>query len=132
MADEPKKDDDVPAAGNGNGSGAGHGSGSTADAALNERLNTVLLAIIEREIGRGEPRSEEDWRQLREMAIGHAQGPQLVDSFEEVLDRANREMLDRFGAPGMDLARIRGSVVTLIRDSLAKKLGLAPGGVKES
>ena len=116
MADPGKKDTDP-------------GKKDTGDA--NERLNAILLGIIEREVGRAEPRRSEDWKTLREMAARHPTGSELVATFESVIDRCNQELVSRFGAQGLDVARLRESVVMLIRVSLAKKLGL--GGVaKES
>jgi hypothetical protein len=128
MADQPKKDEAAAAS-----AVAGTG-GSGPDRAVpeNERLNAILLGIIEREVGRGEPRRAEDWNTLREMAVAHAAGIELVATFEGVIDRCNREMIGRFGAHGVDLTRLRESVVMLIRVSLAKKLGLDNAPVRES
>jgi len=118
-----------PAKKDGNGTPAG---GGTADVAANERLNAVLLAIIEREIGRAEPRRPADWQTLEQMAVGHESGAELVATFKGVIDRCNEELVQRFGAHGVDLSRLRDSVVMLIRVSLARKLGLSGVREKES
>ncbi len=132
MADPGKKDADErgpDAAAGGNGKGADWTPRSRED---NERLNAILLGIIEREVGRGEARRPEDWSTLRQMALAHPSGPQLVATFEGVIDRCNQELVNRFGAHGVDLGRLRESIVMLIRVSLAKKLGLAGAAAKES
>jgi hypothetical protein len=128
MADQPKKDE-ARASSDVAGSG---GSRPERAVSENERLNGILLGIIEREVGRGEPRRAEDWNTLRELAATHAAGMELVASFESVIDRCNREMIGRFGAHGVDLTRLRDSVVMLIRISLAKKLGLDNAPARES
>lgn len=144
MADPEKKDEDArssggagesggSSAGNGNGNGGAHAGGHPQAAGVdNEHLNAILLAIIEREIGRGEPRHPEQWQRLREMAVGQPSGQELVSTFEGVIDRCNEELTKRFGAHGVDLTRLRESVVMLIRVSLAKKLGLSGIRPKES
>jgi hypothetical protein len=144
MADPEKKDEHAHSsgaaedsagngAGTGNGNGTANGSGrSQASGVDNEQLNAILLAIIEREIGRGEPRRPEQWQTLREMAVGQPSGQELVSTFEGVIDRCNDELTKRFGAHGVDLTRLRESVVMLIRVSLAKKLGLSGIRPKES
>ncbi len=132
MADPEKKDAVEPgpeAVGGGNGKGGEWTPRTRED---NERLNAILLGIIEREVGRGEARRAEDWERLRQMAVVHPSGPQLVATFEGVIDRCNQELVNRFGAHGMDLARLRESIVMLIRVSLAKKLGLGGAAAKES
>jgi hypothetical protein len=128
MADQPKQGETKSSsdiAGNG-------GSRPERAVSENERLNGILLGIIEREVGRGEPRRAEDWDTLRELAAAHASGMELVTSFESVIDRCNREMIGRFGTHGVDLTRLRESVVMLIRISLAKKLGLGNAPARES
>lgn len=131
MADPEKKDAEErgpePAAG-----GNGRGAEWPRNRAENERLNAILLGIIEREVGRGEARRGEDWDRLRQMALVHPSGPQLVDTFEGVIDRCNQELVSRFGAHGVDLTRLRESIVMLIRVSLAKKLGLGAAASRES
>jgi hypothetical protein len=137
MPDQPKKgekDVSADAAGNGNGGastagGRGEGRPVIAEA---ERLNDLLLGIIEREIGRGEPRRPEEWATLRELAVRHSTGTELVETFRSVIDRCNDEMINRLAVKGLDLRRLRESVVMLIRISLAKKLGLAGNAARES
>ncbi len=89
-----------------------------------QQLSELLLGIVEREIGRGEERRPEDWSRLRTLAVGHRGAAELVTSLEEVLQQAAQEMASHARA-GVDLARIRESVVQLIRVSLLKKLGLS-------
>ncbi len=136
MADQPKKGEENTAAAAGN----GNGNGATASAAgqptpvvtETERLNDLLLGIIEREIGRGEPRRPEDWATLRELAVRHATGMELVASFQSVIDRCNQELVNHLAVQGIDISRLRDSVVMLIRISLAKKFGLAGSVARES
>ncbi len=133
MSDEPKKGEEKASAGaNGNGNGTPAAGQPVATIAENERINDLLLGIIEREIGRGEPRRPEDWATLRELAVGHPNGVQLVATFQGVIDGCNHEMVDRLGVQGIDVGRLRQSVVMLVRISLAKKLGVTPAAVKES
>jgi len=133
MPDRPKMGEDKASA-----EAAGNGGGTTARAEATtvinetERLNDLLLGIIEREIGRAEPRRPEDWATLRELAVGHPNGMELVTTFQGMIDRCNEEMVNRLGVQGIDLRRLRDSVVMLIRISLAKKLGLTPAAVRES
>ena len=131
MGEPGKKDADGPSP---EAAGAGNGQAAQAERAgdANERLNAILLGIIEREVGRGEPRRAEEWKTLREMAERHPNGSELVTTFEGVIDRCNHELVSRFGAHGNDVTRLRESVVMLIRVSLAKKLGLGGSPAKES
>ncbi len=126
MSDQPTKKRQPPSPGFGGNGIPRIKAGSQA----NERLNDLLLGIVEREIGRAEPRRTEDWDTLRRLAVGHPSGAELVTTLEGVIDRCNQEMTARFGGHGADLTKLRDSVVMLIRVSLAKKLGLGP--VKES
>jgi hypothetical protein len=98
-----------------------------------QQLSDLLLAITEREIGRGEPRRPEDWARLQALAVGHPGASDLVTTLEGAIQQCNDEMTTRFGGGGGDLSKIRQSVLTLIRVSLLKKLGLPAGGkAKES
>lgn len=128
MSDQQKTDDAKasPAAG-------GNGNPEPKRGSLaNERLNDLLLAIVEREIGRGESARAEDWAALRSLAAGNPAGPELVTTLEGVIRRCNAEMAGRFGTHGVDLAKLRESVVMLIRVSMMKKLGLTESSTKES
>src|SRR6185503_4371844 len=53
------------------------------------RLRTVVaikvLSIVDREIGRGEPRRPEDWSQLKEAVVGHEGAPEMVGSLEAAI-----------------------------------------------
>ncbi|HXB56382.1 MAG TPA: hypothetical protein VN461_16530 [Vicinamibacteria bacterium] len=99
----------------------------------NQQLSDMLLAIAEREIGRGEPRRPEDWARLQALAVGHPGASDLVTTLEGAIRQCNEEMTSRFGTAGGDLSKIRHSVLALIRISLLKKLGLPDGGkAKES
>ncbi len=137
MSDRPKPGEETAsteAGSNGNGNGTASAAGGQAEPVIGEteRLNDLLLGITEREVGRGEPRRPEDWATLRELATRSATGLELVDTFQGVIDRCNHEMVDRLGVQGIDVGRLRESVVMLIRISLAKKLGLTPAAVRES
>ena len=138
MPDQPKKREEKPSAeannGNGNGGSRNTTAGGDAVPVANEteRLNHFLLGIIEREIGRGEPRRPEDWATLRELAVRHSTGMELVSTFQSVIDRCNEEMVNRLAVQGIDLRRLRESVVMLIRISLAKKFGLTGRASRES
>jgi hypothetical protein len=90
-----------------------------------EQLNNLLMAIVEREIGRGETRDPADWTRLHALALGHPGASDLVSSLEGVIQQCNQEVAGRFGSGGLDASRIRQSVVRLIRVSLLKKLGLS-------
>ncbi len=138
MPDRPRKGRKKAPAEAGGSNGNGHGARQAAAGqgerviGETERLNDLLLGIIEREVGRGEPRRPEDWATLRELAVGHPNGTEMIATFQSVIDRCNDEMVNRLGAQGIDVARLRDSVVMLIRISLAKKLGLTPAVVRES
>ncbi|HKC12918.1 MAG TPA: hypothetical protein VKI41_12870 [Vicinamibacteria bacterium] len=98
-----------------------------------QQLSELLLGIMEREIGRGEPRRPEDWARLYALAVGHPGTSDLVTTLEGVIRQCNEEMTSRFGGAGGDLSKIRQSVLALIRVSLLKKLGLPDGDkAKES
>jgi hypothetical protein len=92
-----------------------------------QQLSDLLLGIMEREIGRGEARRPEDWARLRALAVGHQGNSDLVTTLEGVIRQCNEEMTSRFSGGGADLSKIRQSVLTLIRASLLKKLGLSDG-----
>src|SRR5437899_3069976 len=93
-----------------------------------QQLNNLLMGIVEREIGRGEARDFEDWARLHALAVAHPGTSDLVTTLEGVIQQCNQEMTSRFGTAGVDLSKIRQSVLTLIRVSLLKKLGLSDGG----
>lgn len=128
MSDQEKTGDAKASPGSGGNGRAEPKQGGLAG----DRLNDLLLAIVEREIGKGEPARAEDWAALRGLAEGNAGGTELVTTLEGVIHRCNDEMKARFEAHGTDLTRLRESVVTLIRVSIMKKLGLTESSTKES
>jgi type IV secretory pathway ATPase VirB11/archaellum biosynthesis ATPase len=127
MSDQAKRDEKATSLDRGNGSPQPKGGG-----AASEQLNDVLLSIVEREIGRGEEADPEAWARLRAMAVGHPGGSELVATLEGMIQKCSQDMTSRFDGTGLDVSRIRESVVTLIRDSLRKKLGLGERPIRES
>jgi hypothetical protein len=98
-----------------------------------QQLSELLLAITEREIGRGEVRRPEDWARLHALAVGHPGAPDLVTTLEGAIRQCNEELTSRFGSAGGDVSKIRQGVLTLLRVALLNKLGLSDGGkTKES
>jgi hypothetical protein len=98
-----------------------------------QQLGDLILAIAEREIGGGEARRPEDWARLQALAVGHPGASDLVTTLEGAIRQCNEEMTSRFGSAGVDLSKIRQSVLALVRVSLLKRLGLSDGGkTKES
>jgi hypothetical protein len=99
----------------------------------NQQLSDLVMAITEREIGRGEPRRPEDWARLHALAAGHPGGSNMVTNLEAMIEQCKQEMANHLGSAGADVSKIRQSVVALVRVSLFKKLGLAEGSkIKES
>ena len=94
----------------------------------NRLLTDHLLAIIEREIGRGEARRPEEWAQLRELAAHHPGTANLVNTLDTAIQQCNQELINGPGRGGADLSKMRQSMVALIRVTLLKKMGLADSG----
>jgi hypothetical protein len=124
LSDRPTAD--LPKASPGEGSAAAGGKNGSS-LPENQQVSDLLLGILEREIGRGEARSPEDWVRVRAVAAGHPGTSELVDSLEGAIRNCNQEMDSRFGNAGADVSKIRQSMLMLIRVSLLKKLGLSEG-----
>jgi hypothetical protein len=125
LSDRPTADQPKTSPGKGSPPASGKNGSSLPDS---QQVSDLLLGILEREIGRGEARRPEDWARVRALAAGHPGTTELVTSLEGAIQTCNQEMGSRFASAGVDVSRIRQSMLSLIRVSLLKKLGMTEGG----
>jgi hypothetical protein len=83
-----------------------------------------VLAIVNREIGQGEPRLQSDWASLKETVAGQEGAPELVASLETAVSTYRDELQSRIAAGEMDEGPAREAAVKVIQLALLKKLGL--------
>lgn len=103
------------------------------------RLRTVVaikvLSIVDREIGKGEPRAQDDWDNLRKTVVGQEGAVELVDNLEAAVKSYGDEVEAKIKAGEADEATARAAAVKVIRLALLKKIQVgvvAPAGQPES
>lgn len=92
------------------------------------RLRTVVamkvLSIVDREIGRGEPRVEAEWQKLKESVASHEGAGELVSSLESAVRSYADELQSKIAAGEVEEAPARASAVKVIRLALLRKIQL--------
>ena len=87
------------------------------------------LELVDKQIGRGEPPTPEEWQGLRALAGGDVEAERLVDELQSVVRRFDEQLRARFGPtdPTVDLARLRQGLAHLVREIVRKKAAAAAG-----
>jgi hypothetical protein len=83
-----------------------------------------VLAIVNREIGQGEPRLQSDWSSLKETVAGQEGVPELVATLETAVGTYRDELQSRIAAGEMEEGPAREAAVKVIQLALLQKLGL--------
>lgn len=83
-----------------------------------------VLAIVNREIGQGEPRLESDWVNLKEAVAGQEGASELVATLEKAVGTYRDELQSRIAAGEMEEGPARDAAVKVIQLALLRKLGL--------
>lgn len=88
-----------------------------------DAITERTLRLVDRQIGRGEATSPEEWEELRDLAGGHEESLRLVGELQSVVERFDAQLRAKFGAGGgaVELPRLREGLATLIREIVRKK-----------
>jgi hypothetical protein len=89
------------------------------------RVIAHLLKIVDRQIGRGEEASVQEWSHLREMAAGYEGGLEAVAALESVVRKCEEQVAAKIQAGERDPERLRAGLVHFIRSVVRKKFGTA-------
>ena len=93
------------------------------------RLRTAVaikvLAIVDREIGKGEPRVESDWSKLKEMVAGQEGASELVSNLQASVQTYGDELRAKIAAGEADEKTARAAALKVIRVALLRKIQLA-------
>jgi hypothetical protein len=84
------------------------------------------LRLVDKQIGRGEPPTAEEWQQLRGLAGEDPAALQLVDELQSVVQRFDAQLRSRYQsseAP-VDLPKLRQGLAHLIREIVRRKAGV--------
>jgi len=102
--------------------------GAKAPAALRELITERTLRLVDRQIGRGEPPSPEEWQELRGIACGNEDALRHVDELESIVRRFDEQLRTRFGAGEgtVDLSQLRQGLAHFIREIVRRKNPPAP------
>jgi len=102
--------------------------GATAPGSLRDLITERTLRLVDRQIGRGEPPSPEEWQELRGMARGNEDTLRQLDELESIVRRFDEQLRARFGAGEgtVDLSQLRQGLAHLIREIVRGKNPSAP------
>jgi glycine oxidase len=91
-----------------------------------------VLSIVNREIGKGEPRLESDWTTLKAAVAGQEGADELVSSLQTAVRTYADELEKRIASGEMEEKQAREAAVKVVQAALLKKLGLLPAQAIES
>jgi hypothetical protein len=89
------------------------------------------LQLVERQIGRGELPSEQDWDELRQLAGDNLEARRLVDELRSVVRRFDEQLRAGYGSE-VDLVRLRHGLSHLLRDIVREKSGSTVSTAREA
>lgn len=98
----------------------------TAASARQQLVTEQTLRLVDKQIGRGEPPSAEEWQQLRGLAGDDLAAQQLVDELQAVVRRFDEQLRTKYGSgeDTVDLPKLRQGLAQLIREMVRKKAGV--------
>jgi uncharacterized protein DUF6285 len=92
------------------------------------RMRTVVairvLSIVEREIGKGEPRREQDWAELKEIVAPQKGAPEMVESLEKAINSYGEELAAKIKSGEVEEGPARAAALKLLRLTLLQKIRL--------
>ena len=91
-----------------------------------------VLAIVNREIGQGEPRLESDWTNLQAAVASQEGAAELVTSLQSAVTAYADELQKRIASGEMEEKPAREAALKIVQTALLKKLGLLPDAALES
>jgi hypothetical protein len=91
-----------------------------------------VLAIVNREIGQGQPRQESDWTSLKAAVASQEGAGELVASLETAVTAYADELQKRIASGDMEEKPAREAALKVVQAALLKKLGLLPDAAIES
>jgi hypothetical protein len=91
-----------------------------------------VLAIVNREIGQGQPRQESDWTSLKAAVASQEGAGELVASLETAVTAYADELQKRIASGEMEEKPAREAALKVVQAALLKKLGLLPDAAIES
>ena len=92
------------------------------------RIRTVVaikvLAIVDKEIGKGEGPRDEDWQAVRDMVAAQPGAAELVDTLKATVRSYDEDLVARIRKGDVDEAAARAAAVKIIRVALLKNIKL--------
>jgi hypothetical protein len=89
------------------------------------RVAAHALAIVERELSRGEAPLREEWRRLQELLARSEEGPATAVEVGSALRGLEEELCRRIRSGAADAGPFRDAVLRHVRETLAEKLRVA-------
>src|SRR6185503_12769220 len=81
------------------------------------RIRTVVairgLSIVEREIGKGEPRRPQDWTELKEIVAPQKGAPEMVESLEKAISTYGEELAAKIKSGEVEEAPARAAALKM-------------------
>ena len=90
-----------------------------------------IMAIVDRQIGQGDPEARGEWQRLRESVKSHPAAVAIVDNLEAAVAKYE-ENLHKQIASGADEAKVRRSAAGLINMAVMAKIKDPPKGYQEA
>jgi hypothetical protein len=92
------------------------------------RLRTVVaikvLSLVDREIGKGEPRSGEEWANLKKMVAGQEGAAEMVANLESAVASYADELAAKVKSGEVDEPSARAAAVKVIRLAVLRKIDI--------
>lgn len=84
-----------------------------------------VLAIAEKQIGKGQPANPEEWERLRHFVKDQPEVLKMVDTFEEAVARVEAEIAVKVKDSEADEGKLRKGMMEIIRAVVLKKIAEA-------
>jgi hypothetical protein len=82
----------------------------------------AIIALVDRQIGRGEGKLEEEWTRLKEMAKDQPKALALVETLKVAIDKYDDELRTKSAEAEADESAMRQSANGVIRGAIMAKL----------
>lgn len=84
-----------------------------------------VLAIAEKQIGKGEPADPAEWARLRNLVKEQPEALTMVDAFEEAVTKVEAEIAEKVRDAEADEGKLRKGMMEIIRVVVLKKIAEA-------
>lgn len=84
-----------------------------------------VLAIAEKQIGKGQPANPEEWERLRHFVKDQPEVLKMVDTFEEAVAKVEAEIAVKVKDSEADEGKLRKGMMEIIRAVVLKKIAEA-------